>query len=243
MPIRDRLNDLLSRLREAFERERRFSANVAHELRNPLAGMRSTIEVTLTRDRGSQEYRQALSECLEIVDGMQAMVGKLLLLARMDANQMVFQQEEIVLSELADASWEAFSARAMERKLMFDNRIPKDLVLTSDRQSLLVIFSNLFDNAVEYADRGGRVWTQAEKIDGAVEIMTANTGCRLSPEQAMRVFDRFWRADPSRSDTGTHCGLGLSLVSRIAQSLGGSIHAAVENGTFIISLRLPRSHP
>ena len=108
LPIRDRLNNLLSRLREAFERERRFSANVAHELRNPLAGMRSTIEVTLTRDRGGPEYRQALSDCLGIIDGMQAMVGNLLLLARMDADQMTFHPERIVLSELVDSSWEAF---------------------------------------------------------------------------------------------------------------------------------------
>lgn len=238
-PIRDRLNDLLSRLREAFERERRFSANVAHELRNPLAGMRSTIEVTLTRDRGSSEYRQALSECLGIANGMQAMVGNLLLLARMDADQMVFHTEGIALSEMVDSSWEAFSAKATERELTFDNRIPEDLVLMCDRQSLLVIFSNLLDNAVEYTNRGGRVWMQAEETDDAVKIVTANTGCRLSPDQIAKVFDRFWRADPSRSDAGTHCGLGLSLVWRITQAMGGSVRAAVEDGTFIVRLKLP----
>lgn len=240
-PIRDRLNNLLSRLREAFERERRFSANVAHELRNPLAGMRSTIEVTLTRDRGGPEYRQALSECLGIVDGMQAMVSNLLLLARMDADQMAFHMEGIVLSELVESSWEAFSAKATERGLTFDNRIPGDLTLTCDRQSLLVVFSNLFGNAVEYANPGGRIWVQAHEADGSVEITTANTGCRLNPEQAVRVFDRFWRADPSRSDAGTHCGLGLSLVRRIAQALGGSTSATVEDATFILRLRLPRN--
>jgi signal transduction histidine kinase len=242
MPIRDRLNSLLARLREAFERERRFSANVAHELRNPLAGMRSTLEVTLTRPREGPEYRQALSECLGIVDGMQAMVGNLLLLARMDADQIVFCMEEIALSDLADSSWQTFSAKATERELTFDNRTPKDLTLTSDRQSLAAVLSNLFDNAVEYADRGGRIWMQAQASDGAVEIVAANTGCRLSPDQTARVFDRFWRADPSRSDAGTHCGLGLSLVLRIAQAMGGSISAAVEDGTFIVRLRLPCSN-
>lgn len=238
-PIRDRLNSLLSRLREAFERERRFSANVAHELRNPLAGMRSTLEVTLTRPREGAEYRQALSECLGIVEGMQAMAGNLLLLTRMEANQMAFHMEKIALSERVDSCWQSFSARAAERELKFENRIPTDLILTCDRQSLGLVFSNLFDNAVEYADHAGKVWVQAREVDNAIEIVTANTGCRLSTEQATRVFDRFWRADPARSAAGTHCGLGLSLVWRIAQALGGSIRATVEDGAFVVLLRLP----
>jgi signal transduction histidine kinase len=161
----------------------------------------------------------------------------------MDADQIVFCMEEIALSDLADSSWQTFSARAVERGLTFDNRIPKDLTLTCDRQSLGVVFSNLLDNAVEYADRGGRIWIQAQKGDSLVEIVAANTGCRLNPDQTARVFDRFWRADPSRSDAGTHCGLGLSLVLRIAQAMGGSISAAVEDGTFIVRLRLPCSTP
>ncbi len=238
-PIRDRLNSLLSRLRDAFERERRFSANVAHELRNPLAGIRSTIEVTLARSRDNGEYRQALSECLEITDGLQAMVGNLLMLARMDADQMAFDMERTLLSELVDASWKPFSSRAAERRITFENRVSNDLSLMCDRRSLSIVFSNLFSNAVAYADHGGRVWTQAEEADGLVEIVVANTGCRLSPDQTSRVFDRFWRADASRSEAGTHCGLGLSLVRRIVQALGGSTHVTVKDATFILRLALP----
>lgn len=243
VPIQDRLNSLLARLKEAFERERRFSANVAHELRNPLAGMRSTVEVALTRDRDNVEYRHALSECLGIIESMQAMVNNLLLLARMDADQMVFHMEDIVLSELVDSSWEPFSTAAREHEIAFDNRVPGDLTLTSDRQSFLAIFSNLLSNAVEYADHGSQVWTQAQETDGSVDIVVANTGCRLGPDQAARVFDRFWRADPSRSAAGTHCGLGLSLVHRIVQALGGSISATIQDSTFILRLRLPCSNP
>jgi signal transduction histidine kinase len=154
---------------------------------------------------------------------------------------MVFHRERTAPSELVDSCWGAFSPRAIERGLTFDNRIPRDLVLMCDRQNLAVVFSNLLGNAAEYTDPGGRVWMQARETDGVIEIVAANTGCRLTPDQTARVFDRFWRADPSRSDAGTHCGLGLSLVWKIAQAMGGSIGASVEDGTFIIRLRLPCS--
>jgi len=241
--IRDRLNALLSRLQEAFERERRFSSNIAHELRNPLAGMRSTIEVALTRSRDSDEYRSTLCECLRIAVDMQAMVNNLLLLARIDAAQMVFQMERIVLFDMAAASWETLAPDARTRELTFDNRIPRALTVICDRQSLGLIFSNLFGNAVEYADHGGRVWTQAQETDGSIEILVGNTGCRLAADQATRVFDRFWRADSSRSETGTHCGLGLSLVSSIARALDGSARVTVEGEVFVTRIELPRRSP
>lgn len=240
-PIRDRLNGLLARLKDAFERERRFSANVAHELRTPLAGMRATVEVTLARHRDADEYRCALSECLRIIDDMQAMVGNLLLLARIEAGQVAFRAEPVALCETAEASWKPFAARARQRGLAFDNRISSDLMLTCDRQSLATVLSNLFSNAVEYGDDGGRVWAQARQADGCIDIDVSNTGCRLSADQAARVFNRFWRADASRSDAGTHCGLGLSLVQRVMQALGGSAAALVEDGTFTLRLTFPRN--
>jgi len=239
-PIRDRLNSLLSQLKGAFDHERRFSANVAHELRNPLAGMRSTIEVTLTRTREDAEYRHALSECLGIVESMEAMVNNLLLLARMDADRMVLHPEKIALATFVDAVWEPFSAQGRERALTFGNRVPRDMTVTCDRQNLRAIFSNLLSNAVEHADPGSRVWMEARITEDLVQIAVANTGCRLDPEQATRVCDRFWRADASRSDTGTHCGLGLSLVRRIVEAQGGSIRVTVENGTFTFRLTLPQ---
>ena len=110
-PLRDRLNVLLSRLQASFQRERRFTADVAHELRTPLAGLRSSIEVTLTRARDSQEYQTVLADCLEIVQNMQAMVNNLLMLARLDTRQMVFHRDRIPLAELVDTCWQPFADR------------------------------------------------------------------------------------------------------------------------------------
>ena len=240
LPIKNRLNDLLSRLEGAFERERRFTADVAHELRNPLAGIRSTIEVNLTRSRDAAEYRIALSECLEIVDNMQKMVNNLLLLARLDARQISFQGEQVRPAELLNACWQPFSEKAANHKITFDNHIDPEIRCETDRRNLSIILSNVLENAVEYADEGGQIRTSACLEEDSMQIEISNTGCQLNNEQAAQVFDCFWRGDSSRKDAGVHCGLGLALVSRIIKALGGSATAVVENGgLFKIRLTLP----
>ncbi len=239
-PIKNRLNELLSRLEGAFNRERRFTADVAHELRNPLAGIRSTIEVNLTRTRGITEYKSALSDCLEIVEKMQTMVNNLLLLARLDAQQVSLQREQIRLAELVDSCWRPLSDKAVDNKITFENRIDSEITLESDRQNLSIILSNVLENAAGYADEGGQIRTTAHLEEDSVQITISNTGCQLTSEQAAQVFDRFWRGDPSRKDAGVHCGLGLALVERIIKALGGSTTVGVENGgIFKIHLILP----
>lgn len=240
LPIKIRLNDLLSRLDASFNRERRFTADVAHELRTPLAGMRSTLEVTLAHNRGVDEYRTSLADCLEISKSMQNMTNNLLTLARIDAHQMTFCHERIELANLVDSCWRSFSDKAMKRDIVFDNRTPEKIVCESDPDCLSIVLSNLFDNAVEYANKAGKIWVTANQSDDSVEISIANTGCSLTNEQVAQVFDRFWRADVSRADTGAHCGLGLALVERIVRALGGSTAVELQpGGIFIIRLVLP----
>ena len=241
-PIRDRLNGLLSRLEKAFERERRFSADVAHELRTPLAGIRTTVEVALTAERDAAEYRAVLSECLEIATGMQSMVDTLLMLARLDVQQVRFKTQPIQLAELIESSWLGMAERAGQRDIRFENRVGAETTCPSDPEHLSRVFTNLLDNAVAYADHGGRIWTTAQRTDGAMEIAVSNTGCSLTAEQVAHVFDSFWRGDASRSATGTHCGLGLALVQRLMTALGGSAAAHLEpGGIFTLRLTLPAS--
>lgn len=240
VPIRDRLNDLLSRLQDAFNRERRFTGDVAHELRTPLAGIRSTIEVALTRDRQTDEYQTALSECLTIAQNMQTMVNNLLMLARLDAQQVRFQTEQIRLNELVNSCWRPFSDEALERQITFDNRIEPEMTCQSDSEHVSMALMNVLDNAVKYADEKGQIWTTARRTDDSVEIIVSNTGCQLTAEQASQVFDCFWRGDSSRKDAGVHCGLGLALVERIIRGLGGSASAEVQaGGIFAVRLIIP----
>jgi len=237
--IKNRLNELLSRLEASFNRERQFNADVAHELRTPLAGLRSTIEVTLTRTRDNDEYKKVLYDCHAIVENMQTMVNNLLMLARLDAQQIGFHTEQIQLAELVNSCWRPFSDKALERQIKFDNGIEPEFKCESDRQSLSIVLSNVLDNAVEYADEGGKIRSTARRIDDSVEVAVSNTGCQLTKEQVSQIFDCFWRRDSSRSDTGSHCGLGLALVQRLIRALGGDGIAELQpNGIFIIRLIL-----
>jgi len=240
VPIKDRLNELLSRLEASFNRERQFNADVAHELRTPLAGIRSTIEVALTRKRDSVEYRAALSDCLEIAAGMQSVVNSLLMLARLDARQITFKTEEIRLAELVNNYWRPLADRAYERQIVLQNDIGPEVTFPLDREHLSMILANLLDNAVEYANERGHIWTAARRFGNSVEITISNTGCQLTAEQIAHVFDFFWRGDSSRLGTGTHCGLGLALVQRLVRALGGGVTAELQqDGIFAVQLIFP----
>lgn len=240
VPIKNRLNELMSRLEASFKKERQFNADVAHELRTPLSGIRSTIEVTLARSRDASEYREALSSCLEISTHMQSMVGNLLALARLDARQMSLRIEPVTIAELVGVCWDACADKAIQREITFDNRIDPATMLQTDRQNLSIILSNVLDNAAEYTDKGGQIWAAACRKEQAVEIAISNTGCRLTSEQVSHVFDVFWRGDSSRSGTEVHCGLGLALVQRLTKALGGGAAADLQlAGIFTIRLTLP----
>lgn len=244
VPVKDRLNDLLSRLEESFTRERRFTANVAHELRTPLAGMRSTLEVTLMRIRDIDEYQLSFSDCLAIAKNMQAMMANLLALAHVDAHEMAFKCDQIYLAEMIDSCWQSYLDIALDRSIAFDNRLDGQMACESDPKSLSMVLSNLLENAVEYTDEAGRIWAAGRRLDGSVEITVANTGCTLTDEQITHVFDCFWRGDSSRTDTGVHCGLGLALVERVIKALGGTVAAQLQDGgIFVITLALPVSRP
>jgi two-component system, OmpR family, heavy metal sensor histidine kinase CusS len=226
----------------SFERERAFNADVAHELRTPLAGIRSIADVTLIRGRDAAEYRQALEECLAIAAKMQAMIDNLLMLARVENGQMKFCKEPIRPAELIETCWRPFADKAAHGGIVFENHVSPTLMCESDTAGLSMIFSNLFDNAAEYTNSGGRIWVTVRKMSDSIEIVLENTGNQLTSEQAVSVFECFWRGDLARSDVGSHCGLGLSLVKRIAESLGGTVRAETSNGLFGIRLTLPHSN-
>jgi two-component system sensor histidine kinase QseC len=238
-PVVQRLNDLLQRLAEAFQRERTFTADAAHELRTPLAGLRSTLEVALSRPRDSAEYRQAIAECLEIVRSTDALVTSLLTLARLEGGQGPVRAESIALAEAVRDALQPLDDRVAARRLAVNAQVAADLHVAADRATLGMVLTALVENAVEYANEGGRIDIGAEPTDGFVTLAIANTGCRLSDDDVSHAFERFWRADTSRTDTGVHCGLGLAIVRRAVQSLGGTATASAAGDVFTIRIALP----
>jgi signal transduction histidine kinase len=239
VPVVQRLNDLLVRLEEAFHRERAFTSDAAHELRTPLAGLRSTLEVALARPRGVEDYKECMTDCLSIIGHMQAMADTLLALARLEGGQKTLRPEAIRLAGLFEDIWRPFADRVRERGIADVWHVPPELVCTSDRDILIMIVTNLLANAAVYTNDGGRIEVTAGQAGASIELKFANTGSRLSDEDARHVFDRFWRGDASRTDTGIHGGLGLALVRRAVALLGGKVDASVGGDVFTVRVTLP----
>ena len=237
-----RLNDLLGRLEGAFERERAFSADVAHELRTPLAGLRTTLEVAVAGERSLAGFEQGLRESLGISCQMGAMVENLLAMARCETGREEVACERVDLACLLRECWRDLAGPAAGRGLRVEWQLDEPCELTTDRDKLGLIVRNLLGNAVAYADEGGSVVVAGGPQDGSVAVRVSNSGSELTAEEGEHVFERFWRGDKARSATGVHCGLGLALCERLAALLGGSIGAkSVPGGEFAVALTLPVS--
>lgn len=239
-PLVERLNDLLQRLEEGFWREKSFTANAAHELRTPIAGIRSTLEVALSRQRPNEQYAQAIEKSFEVVLGLQRLIDSLLELARLDADQVIPNLGPIEIWSIVERQWNNVCEQAEQRRLRFVNRLPKDLVCSADRSLVQRVVANLLDNAVRYADEGGSISINSSLEHSKVWVSMTNPASELTQEDTARMFDRFWQKDVARSSTGLHYGLGLSLVRRYVEVIGGSIRAEIaEKNMLTVRIQLP----
>ncbi len=223
-PIAGRLNELLARLEISFERERRFSADLAHELRTPLAELRSLAECALkwpeTRDPATD------AEVLAAATQMQSIVTSLLALARAEQQQLVANVAPVNLAELAREAWAPHAARAQERGLrVLWNLAPA--TANADPTLLRSILGNLFENAADYASAGGEIEIALESDANATRLRVVNTVDSLDSADVAKMFDRFWRKEAARSG-GRHFGLGLSLSRMFAQAMGWTLTAQLD---------------
>ena len=241
LPLVARLNELLGRLEMAFERERGFSADIAHELRTPLAGLRATIEVTLARSRQADEYKDALRECQQITVQLESLVENLLALVRLESGQQQIELQTLSIDPILQDQWSQFAGLAKQRDLSIEWQLGAEHSLRTDAAYLSIALQNLFANAVEYADVGGWIKVASDSNAKQVIITLANSGSRISQADAENAFERFWRGDQARTDVGQHFGLGLSLVKRTVTAMGGTLRAQSDvGGVFSVWLECSR---
>ncbi len=224
LPICARLNALLARLEESFARERRFSADLAHELRTPLAELRSLAECALkwpeTRDTTTDR------DTLAAARQMESLVTNLLALARGEHGQLAAHREPVAVDALVRDGWRPFAARAETRGLRADLVVAPASAL-ADPVLLRSILANLFDNAVDYAPAGGTITITGEAGPAGVTLRVANATHDLDPADVGRLFDRFWRKEAARSG-GQHTGLGLPLARMFASAMDWTLTAALD---------------
>jgi two-component system sensor histidine kinase QseC len=238
-PICERLNDLLARLEKAFERERRFSSDVAHELRTPLAELRSLAEVALRWPGGDSEAVESFRDALGIAQQMESVVVALLTIARSEQGRQSVVFGPIDLAELVEETWGRFTPLAAGKRLAVAIDLTPDTIIQTDRNLLRIVLENLFSNTVDYTPDGGRIHIAIRRDEGCVQLAIENTTSDLQPADLPQLFERFWRKDNARTD-GNHAGLGLSITRELGTLLGAEISAAMPSPPMLeVSLKLP----
>jgi signal transduction histidine kinase len=236
--LADTFDAMLARLDAAFGAQRQFLADASHELRNPLAIIRTNLDVALADpDADPEELRQSLVVIQRASDRMSHLVDDLLALARGQALEV--RSESVDLgAAVADASDELFLS-AKRRDITLDRTIVPGVVVSGDYDALKRAVSNLLENAVRYAPPGSRVRLAVGSERSRAWVSVSDEGPGLAPEDQRRVFDRFWRADKGRSRAEGGTGLGLAIVRQIVNSHGGEVQLQSKVGvgsTFTIWL-------
>lgn len=238
-PIVERLNALLERLQQSFERERRFSADLAHELRTPLAELRSTVESALKWPE--QRDPQTDQDVLAVAMQMERIVGHILALARGESGQLALRLESVETAALLRRVVGPFARRAVARELQLN--LPDDGTqawAVADAALLQAVLTNLVENAIEYAPVGTEISLRVGPEGGRMMIAVANAAPDLTDADVGRLFERFWRKEAARSGGGRHLGLGLSLSRAFAESMAWSLTAARDSaGRLTLSLTGP----
>jgi two-component system sensor histidine kinase QseC len=237
VPICEKLNDLLGRLDASFTRERRFTTDVAHELRTPIAELRSIAEVALKWPSDNRSVRDALSESLVIAIQMQTLVNTLLSLVRTNQNRIQISPKPIelglfvgqIVSNLISAS----QAHQVEVS------IPSNIVISAEPTLLGSVLTNLLINASEYSQDGSPVRCTAREEAGKAVLVVENHVKNLSQDDLPHLFEPFWRKDPSRTNN-LHAGLGLSLVRAYCDLMEIEISATLRQSK--LSVQLVSSH-
>jgi heavy metal sensor kinase len=213
---------MLARIDDAFERQRRFTGDAAHELRTPLSLMRSQVDIALARPRSATEYREALHGLDGDLERMTGLVGALLTLARADVGQLIPERARFDLADTAAIVREQYAAAAEEAGVELRAKtVPAPLL--ADEDLVVQLLVNLVDNALAYTPAGGTVTIGCEPADGRVRLWVADTGQGIAPEHVDRVFDRFYRVDAGRTRARGGTGLGLAICKAIVAAHAGTI--------------------
>ena len=234
------LNATFARLEAAFAQQQQFTSDAAHELRTPVSVMLTQTQSALHRERSAPEYRETVEACQRAAQRMRRLIESLLALARLDAGQETMKRLQFDLSRTVNECVESLQPLADERSL----RIQCVLVpipCVGDSERLAQVVTNLLTNAIQHNQPGGEVRVKLAAQDGVATLTISDNGAGISAEDLPRVFERFYRADKSRSTGGN--GLGLSISKAIVEAHGGTIEAASEPGAgATFTVRLPVAH-
>lgn len=224
--VSESFRHLMERLQESFQAQKHFAANAAHELKTPLAVMKSAIQVLHLEEKPSvEEYEETLQLCLDTTEQLSQMVEELLVIS----NPKEEAKEEISLKKMTEEIFQKYAAQMQEKDLVVWQQIQQDTWYTHP-VLMRFLLENLLSNAVKYNQQGGSIRLTAEIKENQLHLEVADTGIGISPEHLPHIFTCFYRADPSRNKEIAGNGLGLSIVKTAVEKMQGEITVESQEG-------------
>ena len=236
--LSEALNQMLARLEAGFAQLSRFSEDLAHEMRTPLSNLMGQTQQTLRRVRSLEDYQSLLASNQEEYERLARMINNMLFLARTEQVDAAIHRQDIDLAETVEQLGDYFEGVAEEHQMRVVNEASGSL--HADPDLLRRALANLIANALRYGATGTEVRVSCERTADNVVITVENSGEPIAAEHLPRLFDRFYRCDPSRAQPGDSGGLGLAIVRSIMQLHGGEVRVTSDASVTCFSLSFPR---
>jgi len=229
------INELLARIDHSMHQQKQFTSDASHEIRTPLAAIRGMLEVLVRKPREPKVYEEKIADIIVQVDRLNYLLDQLLQLARIESGVHIAKKENILLAKMTASLVEKWKEIAMAKRITLDIAISDDVLIHTDKIFLELILNNLVSNAIKYGKENGHVrltWNAANKT-----MTVQDDGIGISAEDLTQIYNRFYRADSSRSSSVKGSGLGLSIVKKLCDLLNIVLSAASSpevGSTFIL---------
>ncbi len=228
--LTQKFNEMFERLQKSFEDEKQFTADVSHELRTPIAVLISQCEYLLDDSMLTVEEKSEVRVLLEQSRRMSKLVSQLLMIARQEQSVSTKEFEEIDLGMLTEMVAEELKIEAAKKKIQIYTQIEEGQMIYGDQTLLMRMLMNLIQNAISYGKEQGSIWITIAGEKGRIRGQVRDDGIGIAPEHLGKIWNRFYRADKSRSRKNGGNGLGLSMVKWITKVHGGEIYAESQEG-------------
>lgn len=234
----DSFNAMLGRIEAGFRQLSNFSADIAHELRTPITNLNTQTQVALSQARGIEEYREVLYSNLEEFDRLSKMIGDMLFLAQTDNDPRILDMAEVDLAAQIRGLFDYFEAWAENSGVALE-LIGATKPLQGDPLMLRRALANLLSNAIRHTPHEGKVRVLLASTQGTTSIRIENPGPTIGADHLPRLFDRFYRVDPSRQRAGEGSGLGLAIVKSIVELHQGEVCVTSQEELTCFEIKLP----
>jgi len=222
------INDLLDRIENAVEREKQFTSDASHELRTPLTVLKGTLEVLIRKNRTQEEYEDKIKYGISEVNRLNNLVDQLLLLARFENQIQSVKTEKVYLNALILDILTRYSLKMNAKKISVNHLFSKEYYVESDNYLVSIIISNIISNAIKYSNENGTISITLSQNENTTVCTISDYGIGIPKEDLDKIFNPFYRSNPTQHPDIKGSGLGLSIVKRLTELLG--IHFEIKSG-------------